>query len=72
MSCQDKIRILLNKADTIDSQQLMRVYGVRWLDSPHLRHHYTHVLVLSPLVRPPDALSSTAWCRRSCGRWGRW
>jgi hypothetical protein len=24
---QDKIRILLNKADTIDSQSLMRVYG---------------------------------------------
>lgn len=26
---QDKIRILLNKADQIDSQQLMRIYGVR-------------------------------------------
>jgi len=31
---QDKIRILLNKADTIDSQQLMRVYGVSNDENP--------------------------------------
>lgn len=31
---QDKIRILLNKADQIDSQQLMRIYGVRGVVLP--------------------------------------
>lgn len=36
---QDKIRILLNKADSIDIQQLMRVYGVSEHTNNHLPCH---------------------------------
>ena len=50
---QEKIRILLNKVQQIDTQQLMRVYGaLMWSLGKVLLHPNRFVNMLA-LIRPP-------------------
>ena len=55
----DKVRVILNKADQVDQQQLMRVYGaLMWS--------------LGKVFKSPEVCKVGGWCRWRCGWWYCW